>query len=142
MADNTVVHGAPGIAGYDSETWGNVRELRLQDTPPTAVQRTTITAGGSPVTLPIFSVVSATGLATSAAGVSNAIGILPCPLYIPASSSVEIDLIVAGHYDYKALNFDASFTTDALKRAAFAGRPAPVNIILDTNKYDSDGVLA
>ena len=141
MADFMNTHGSPGIAAYNTETWGNVREVRIQDTPATAVDRRTITNGGdAELLLPIWSVVSATGLALQSP--ADAIGILGMPLFIPVGESVDVDLIVAGHYDYKALNFHSSFATDAQRREAFRGRPSPLNIILSTNPYDSDGVLA
>lgn len=143
MADNTITHGAPGIAEFDSESWGNVKEVRLQQNPPFVARRATISNGGAEaLTLPIWSVVSLTGLAVNTGGNSDAVGILPAPIVIPAGGSVEMDLIVAGYYDYDALNWDASFATEADKRAAFDGRPAPTNIVLDTNPYNSDGVLA
>jgi hypothetical protein len=140
MPDNTIPRGKPGVAEFSSETWGNAKEFRLQDTPALAVKSYTITAGGSDLDLPLYSVVATNGLATRTG--NNAIGILPMPLSIPAGQSLTVDVIVAGHYDYEALVFDASYVTDAQKKAAFDGRPAPVNIILGTNPYNSDGVLA
>lgn len=142
MPDFSITHGAPGIAVYDSETWGNVREIRLQDEPALAARPLTITATGADLTLPIWSVVKATGLAAWASGASDALGILPAPVFIPDGQSVTIDVIVAGYYDFNALNFAASFVTDANKRAAFDNRPSPINIVLGTNPYNSDGVLA
>lgn len=140
MPDFTIPHGAPGIAEFSSETWGNVKEVRLQDNPATATRSYTITAGASDLDLPIWSVVAANGLATRTG--NNALGILPMPVHIPAGQSLTVDVIVAGYYDYDALNFDVSYATAAQKKAAFDGRPAPVNIILGTNPYTSDGVLA
>lgn len=158
MADNIGTHGAPGIAAFDAETFGNVRELRLQDSPATASQRVTITNGtGSVMALPIFSVVSLTGLAVSVAAVaaqagppsvpaqplsSDAVGILPYPVSIGIGGSMQVDVIVAGYFDFNALNWGASFDSDTKKKAAFDNRPAPINIILDTNPFTSDGVLA
>lgn len=143
MADNTILHGAPGIAAYASETWGNVREIRLQDNPAAAMKKVTITAGAD-LNLPVFSVVSLVGLATMAGdpSVSNAIGITTAPIVVANGQTVTLDVIVAGYFDFNALNWGGTFNTDALKKAAFDGRPAPINIILDTNKFNSDGVLA
>ena len=142
MPDNTITYGAPGIAAFARETWGNVRELRLQDSPATSARRVTLTNAGAELSLPIFSVVSLTGLAVAGSGTSDAIGFLPCPVVIPAAGSIEIDVIVQGYFDFNALNWGASFNTDAKKRDAFVNRPSPVNIILDTNPHTSDGVLA
>lgn len=144
MADKTTDHGAPGIAAYDSETWGNVKELRLQDSPATATRRVTITAGSGGAELPLYGVVNTTGLApySSTVGSKTAVGILTAPVSLAANQSISIDVIVAGYFDYEALTFDNTFDTDEKKRTAFDGMGAPINIILDKNPYDSDGVLA
>lgn len=144
MPDFNITHGAPGIAEYNSETWGNVKELRLQDSPATAAKKVTITASGADLELPLWSVVSLSGLAAYSATVAGktAVGILTAPASIPDGESVTLDVLVAGYFDYTVLNFAASFDTDEKKRTAFEGLGAPINIILDTNPYDSDGVLA
>lgn len=144
MADNTITHGAPGIAEYSSETWANAREIRLQDSPATATRKITITASGADLDLPIWAVVDTAGLAAYQAVVADktALGILTAPVFIPDGESATIDVLVAGYFDFAALTFAASFDTDAKKKAAFEGLGAPINIILDTNPYDSDGVLA
>ena len=144
MADQTITHGNPGIAEYSSETWGNAKELRLQDSPATATRKISITATGDDLDLAIFSVVDGAGLAAYQAAVANktALGILTAPVFVAEDATVVVDVIVAGYFDYDALTFAASFDTDAKKQAAFDGMGSPINIILDTNPYDSDGVLA
>jgi hypothetical protein len=144
MADNTILKGAPGIAEFNSETWGNVKELRLQDSPATATKKITITAGGTDLTLGLWSVVDAAGLAPYSATVAGktALGILTAPVFIIAGQSVTLDVLVAGYFDYEVLTFAATFDTPAKMIAAFEGMGSPINIILDTNPYDSDGVLA
>lgn len=139
MADTTVTHGAPGIAEFNSQSYGNVKELRLQDTPPFAYRAVTITAGAN-LDLPIYSVVSLTGLALQSP--ADAVGVLMHPLVLANGQSATVHVLVQGHLDYEALNWDASFDTPAKKIAAFNGRPTPLAIILGTNPYTSDGVLA
>ena len=143
MADNIGSLGAPGIAAFASSTFGNIREPRFAQEPPVAYRKTRITnGGGAAMNLAAWSVVGAAGLATEAAGVSNALGILPYPVSIAAGQSADVELIVQGSFDYQALVWDASFGTDAEKLAAFDNRPSPINIILGTHAFTSDGVLA
>lgn len=144
MADITITYGAPGIAEYSSETYGNVKELRLQDSPATAARKVTITATGADLELPLWSVVGPAGLAAYTATIASktALGILTAPVVIPDGELVTVDVLCAGYFDYEVLTFAASFDTDAKKRTAFEGMGAPINIILDTNPYNSDGVLA
>jgi hypothetical protein len=138
MPDFNTDDGAPGIAEYRSETWGNRKELRLQDQPAVATRNVEITAGVSDLDLPLFGVVSAGGLTAQG---STPLGILTAPVSLPAGQSMNIDVIVAGYLDYTALKFAASFTTDAQKQAAFNGAPAPINIILDKNPYESAAIV-
>lgn len=144
MADNNITHGAPGIAAYSSETWGNVKELRLQDNPAVATRNITITASGADLDLGLYSVVDAAGLAGYEAAVADktVLGVLTAPVSLADGESTKVDVIVQGYLDYDALIWDASFDTAEKKKAAFDGLGSPINIMLDTNPYDSDGVLA
>ena len=144
MADVTLTTGAPGIASYTSETYGNVKELRLQDNPAMVTKNVTITASGADLDLALFSVVDAAGLAAYEAAVADktAMGVLLAPVQITDGDSVVVPIAVAGYFDYDVLVFASTFDTDAKKKAAFDGLGAPINILLDTNAYDSDGVLA
>lgn len=58
-----------------------------------------------------------------------AIGFTAAP--IEASGNTQkVGLIRGGNFNVDALVFDASFTTDAEKLAAFEGAPSPTNIVL------------
>lgn len=144
MADNTITHGAPGIANYDSETWANAVELRLQDTPAVATRSITITASGAALDLPLYSVVDGAGFAAYQAVVANktALGVLTAPVVLADGDSATVDVMVAGHFDINALTFAATFDTPAKKLVAFDGLGSPINIILGETPFNSDGVLA
>ena len=137
--DNTIPHPAPGIASFQTESWGQKDEVRFGDTPAIAERNQTIlsTAG---ITLPIYSVVNIADddgeitLATSTAGVSNATHITAAPLVLAALETMEAPMYEAGHFRQQALNFDASFTTDALKQNAFKGSDTPM-ILISKAKY-------
>ena len=144
MADNVITHGAPGVAEFNSETWGNATELRLQDTPALAYHKVTLTASGADLTLPIYSVVDANGLAAYQATVANktVVGILPQPVFLADGASMDVYVLVAGNLDINALVWDDTFDTAEKKMAAFDGLTSPINMILGENKFNSDGVLA
>lgn len=61
MTDKTIPYGAPGIAGFDSETWGGPAEFLYGDTPPLASQSHTVTGGVGGTKLAFLSVVDALG---------------------------------------------------------------------------------
>lgn len=54
--DNTIPHGKPGIASFESETWGNKGEIRFGDTPVKTMARTVV--AGADLDLKLYSVVS------------------------------------------------------------------------------------
>lgn len=69
MPDVNIPLGAPGIAGYSSETYGGPAELMYSDTPPRAVQHRRIAAGVGGLTLALGSVIREDGrLANITAG--------------------------------------------------------------------------
>lgn len=57
--DNTIPHGKPGIASFESETWGGAGEPRFGDGPAQTVTRNV--AAGADLDLPLYSVVSIIG---------------------------------------------------------------------------------
>lgn len=90
-------------------------------------------ADGS-VAMAAFTVVGVAGgflvpaTATGTADVAP-IGILPAPI-LANGQTQKVGLIRGGNFNVDALVFDASFTTDAEKLAAFEGAPTPTNIVL------------
>ena len=140
--DNYVPLGKPGIASFESETWGNSAELLFGDTPPVATKDVTVTAGAN-IDFPLGQVVNiaANGTITAAAvttGVSNATHILAAPLVMANGQSFSAPFYVAGHFRQQALTFAASFNTDALKHNAFVGSDTPMILISKAEYSDVD----
>lgn len=148
MADNTITHGAPGIAEFNEETWANATEILLQDTPPPAFMTITLSASGSDIDLAINSVIAADGslaaYSTGSPDSTDAVGITRYPIFIADGDSLDVQVMVQGNVDINALVWDSSFDTDAKKKDAFnlSTEAKPFNMILGSNPYDSDGVLA
>lgn len=141
--DNTIPLGKPGIASFESESWGNHAELLFGDTPAVATQVKTVLAGGA-IDFPLGQVVNiaANGTITAAAvttGVSNATHILAAPLVMANGESFSAPFYVAGHFRQQALTFAASFNTDALKQNAFKGSDTPM-ILISKAKYVDDAI--
>lgn len=141
--DTTIPLGKPGIASFESESWGNHAELLFGDTPAVATQVKTVLAGGA-IDFPLGQVVNiaANGTITAAAvttGVSNATHILAAPLVMANGESFSAPFYVAGHFRQQALTFAASFNTDALKQNAFKGSDTPM-ILISKAKYVDDAI--
>lgn len=141
--DNIIPLGKPGIASFESESWGNHAELLFGDTPAVATQVKTVLAGGA-IDFPLGQVVNiaANGTITAAAvttGVSNATHILAAPLVMANGESFSAPFYVAGHFRQQALTFAASFNTDALKQNAFKGSDTPM-ILISKAKYVDDAI--
>jgi hypothetical protein len=136
--DNVIPLGKPGIASFESESWGNTDELLFGDTPPVATQVATVLAGAN-IDWPLGTVINiaANGTVTQAAvttGVSNANAITASPVLLANGQSMSIPIYKAGHFRQQALTFAATFTTDALKQNAFTGSTAPM-ILISKAKY-------
>jgi hypothetical protein len=86
--DNTIPHGKPGIASFESESWGNAGEPRFGDGPARTVTRT-VTAGAD-LDLPIYSVVSliagVLALAVLGAAAGSATGTVTFSVAVPAAN--------------------------------------------------------
>jgi hypothetical protein len=62
--------------------------------------------------------------------VVKAIGVLAQSAALGASGTGNAPVWYSGCFDLTALVWDASFTTEALKKAAFNGAPTPTTIIV------------
>lgn len=142
--DNYVPHGKPGIASFESETWGNRDEWLFGDTPAIAERSQTVksTAG---IELPLLSVVNIASdgeitLATvsGSPAVSNATHVTAAPLLLGAGETMEAPMYEAGHFRQQALNFDESFATDEQKQNAFKGSDTPMILISKAKYTDED----
>lgn len=132
MATN-IPFGAPGVASFASDSYGQ-REVRSGDTPVT----TTTEKVGASTTLPIYSVVgraanAADGnliLATATGSPAiKPVGITTAPVVTGVGGATTVDVYRSGMWNPDALNWDASFSTDALKFAAFEGSVSPQNFL-------------
>ena len=144
--DNTIPLGKPGIASFESESWGNHAELLFGDTPAVATQVKTVLAGWY-IDFPLGQVVNidpgdgtiTAAVMTVTTGVSNATHILAAPLVMANGESFDVPVFVAGHFRQQALTFAASFNTDALKQNAFVGSDTPM-ILISKAKYVDDAI--
>jgi hypothetical protein len=66
-------------------------------------------------------------------------GILASPVVMTNGQSMDVALYVSGHWNMDALNWDATYVTDASKQAAFEGSLNPM-ILVSKPKYNSDGI--
>lgn len=130
MTDKTIPHGAPGIAGFETETWGGPQEVLYGDTPPRATQSILVTATGADLELPIYSVIAENGtLATYTPGVTASGTITFSGTGDPNDTvtvgGVEYTLVAAASNAYEvAIGVDASETAANLVAAIMAASGA------------------
>lgn len=136
-----LTQGTPGVASFGSDVVLSADEPRFGDGQAT----TTICNVGALVDLPIYSVVAYDGTTIALAemvgspGVSNAYGILTAPVNTATGESTTVAVYRSGHFNMDALNWDASFSTDALKAAAFEGSVSPT-IFVSKPAFDSANI--
>lgn len=141
--ETTIPMGAPGVASFSSETFGNPDEPRFGEGVPTTTN-ITITASGAAINLPLYAVLNAAGNALADyndprdAGCANYI--LAEPITIADGDSMTVPVYREGHWSMDALVWDASYDTDAKKAAAFEGSVSP-NIFVSKRKYNSDQIV-
>ncbi|MNK37372.1 hypothetical protein D3C87_559380 [compost metagenome] len=123
------------MAGNSSESWSS-KPVILGDTPPIVSERAL-----AAVSLPAYSVVGkdVDGKLVLAT-MGGADPIAPVGITTNAVDTTVpgaqgwVPYWAAGKFNYDALNFDASFATEADKKAAFEG--TGVQIFLDKPRYD------
>lgn len=123
-------YGDVGFPAYEeSGTFGS-RELFSGPTPLVVTQDFPVAAN---TVLEAFSVVGLDGsgfvVLAQQDGDPQAIGITTGPT-ITGVGATSVALFLAGNFNPAALTWHSSYTTDAHKRAAFEGAPAPTNIII------------
>lgn len=134
--------GKPGVASLSSETFGGPSEPRFGDQ-EAVVTEIVITASGA-VDLPIYSVIDANnigGLADQAGATAadRANYILAEPVVMADTDVMTVAVYRSGHWNMDALNWDASYTTDAQKAAAFEGSVSPT-IFVSKPEHNADSI--
>jgi len=137
MADNTIPHVAPGIAGFSSESYAGPDEVRFGEGVATTTEITVADPGAAGADLPVYSVVDIDG-ALAAQG-TPAYGITTAPIVLADGQTTTIAVYRAGNFDLDQLNWDASFATDAQKAAAFEGGASP-NLFAQKKHFNSDNI--
>lgn len=137
--DYTIPLGKPGIASFESETYGNAAEMLFGDTPAQASIVKSCTASGA-IDWPLLTAVNvaADGTITKAviaSGSSNMTHLTAAPIVMANAQVMDVPLYVAGHYRMQAITFDATFNTDALKVKGSASAPM---ILISKAKYVDD----
>lgn len=100
MVDHMIPHGAPGIASFQTESWGGPSELLYGDTPAVVVTHHTIYAQVGGLSLPIYSVIAENGALATVSGAVAATGTLT----VGAGNAADDDtLVIAGRtYTFRA----------------------------------------
>lgn len=140
--DNDIPVGSPGLATFESETWGNIPEHLYSDTPPVAEQVVAFTASGADLTITFLDVLNSAGAPAAQNGANAGLRanyIAAATITIPDGQTKNVPVYVAGHFNMQALNWAASYTTDAQKAAAFQGSLSPT-ILVSKSKHTSDAI--
>lgn len=140
--DNDIPVGSPGLANFESETWGNIPEHLYSDTPPVAEVVVDFTASGADIEITFLDVLALDGdaavyNATPSAATGNLIA--AATITIADGETKSVPCYVAGHFNMQALNWDSSYDTDAKKKAAFVGSQNPT-LLVSKSKHTSGAI--
>ncbi len=139
--DTTIPHGEPGVASFASETFGNKNEPRFGDG-EAKTTNITVTAGAD-ISLGLYSVLNLAGNALADYNASRDAGcanfILAEPINILNGATMTFAVYRTGHWDMDALVWDASYDTDAKKKAAFEGSLSPT-IFIGKKAFNSGAI--
>lgn len=140
--DNKVPYSEPGIAGFEKESWGNKQNWQYGDTPALMTTTITVAASGADVVIGFLDVLATDGGAAvynATPGAATANYIAATPITVTDGTTVEVPVYAMGHFEQEALTWDASYDTDAKKKAAFQGSVSP-SIFVSKGKFDSDAI--
>lgn len=140
--DETLPKGTPGLANFESRTYGNEQSHIYSDTPPVATITMDFTASGADLEISWLDVLALDGdaavyNATPSAATANVIA--ATSITIADGETKSVPVYVTGHFTMDALGWDASYDTDAKKKAAFQGSQNPT-ILVSKAKFNSDAV--
>lgn len=140
--DNKVPYSEPGIAGFAKESWGNKQNWQYSDTPALTTITIPVTASGAAVEIDFLDVLNTTGGAAAQNGGTAALKanyIAATKITIADGDTKEVPVFVQGHFEMEALNWAATYDTDAKKKAAFQGSLSPT-IFISKSAHDSDAI--
>lgn len=139
--DTTIPHGEPGVASFASETFGNKNEPRFGDG-EAKTTNITFTPGASG-SLALYSVLNLAGSALADWNVTRDAGcanyILAEPVVLTNGVPITVPVYRTGHWDMDALVWDASYDTEAKKKAAFEGSVSPT-IFIGKKAFNSGAI--
>lgn len=130
-----IPHGDPGVASFDSDAYSQVT-LVMSDTPAMVTQPKAVASATATATLPIYSVVGFNGsgeIVPAVHGTTQAVGITASAI---TEGTAKAQIIRQGHLNINAMDWPASYDTEAKKLAAFEGADTPTNIVADQNPND------
>lgn len=139
--DTNIPLGKPGVAEFKSESFGGPADIRYGEGALTTTE-ITITAPGGGLDLPLGAVIAANGTLANQAGATapdRANYILAEPIVMAAAEVMTVAVYREGHFNMDALTWDASYTTDAQKAAAFEGSVSPT-IFVSKPKHNADAI--
>jgi hypothetical protein len=139
--DKTIPAGQPGVAGFETESYGNLGDIRYGDGDLTT-PNITITATGADVDLGLYSVVNVAGLlavhnAVRDAGCANYV--LAEPVFIEDGSTMVVPVYRTGNLNMDAMVWGGSYDDDVKKAAAFEGSLSPT-LFVGKPKYNSNQI--
>lgn len=140
--DNKVPYGKPGIANFESESWGNKQNWQFGDTPALVSDNIEVTASGADVEIDFLDVLAKDGTAAAQNGATaadRANYIAATTITVPDGETKMVPVYRQGHFEMAALNWAATYDTDAKKKAAFEGSVSP-SIFVSKSKLDSDSI--
>lgn len=142
MADNHIPLNDPGIAGFATASYDGPLEPRFGEGVPTTTDVAVKSTSG--ITLPLYSVVNVAAdgeitLAVIASGASNAQYITAEPIVLAAAATGSMPMYRGGYWEQSALNWDATFNTDAKKKTAFQGSVSP-DIFIGKKKFVNSAI--
>lgn len=144
MVDNTIPRNEPGMAFFESASYGSPEEPRFGEGIAHTIDAEV--TGTAAVTFPLYSVLNynpttkALTKAVVSAGASNANCIAAAPITLANGVTSRFPLYVDGHWSMDALDWDASFTTEQLKQFAFMGTGGRSEIKVSKKKFTNDAI--
>lgn len=142
-ADVKIPYGTDaGIAGFATESYSGPLEIRYGENVLTTTHQPITVSADFVGRVGTVVNVSASGVMTKAvvaSGASNANRILAEPVNMVSGQAMTVPFYREGHFNMGALDFDATFTTDELKRKAFEAGSSPT-IFVSKPKFSNDAI--